>query len=658
MSIKGTIQRLQLVTLWMLRTKKNQIVPLSDGASLSVDVVTPRGRGPWPVIITAFPYHKDGLGGGLAMLEGYDLIRAGYAVVTADLRGHGASDGTTRDAFDCLAGRDLHELVEWCAHQQWSNGKVGMKGESYGGMAALTAAAQNPPSLKAIYSFQAPAFFYRNLIYPGGAFNMIGGGAWLNYMNLTNLLPPLYIKGRPDWRAVWEERLEACTPYIFNITAHSTYDPYWQAIDLPVEKITIPTFIFEGWWDFAKRDGFEIYERLQGPKKLLIGPWVHTFPTFSPIERMDYVHDMIRWFDYWLKGEDMGIVNEPPFSIYVPGANCWQYEQEWPPQRAVARVYHLQGDGTMACAADRQPKLITYAHDPGVGTAAGYELVFPLGIDYPVDQCEDDARSLTFATAPLAEAVQIAGWPEVTLTLATDMRDAAITAKLTDVSPDGASNLITSGTLRLICRESTTNPQLPVRGTRYEMTLKLSPCHYQLAVGHRLQLAISLSDFPRLFPLPYKGGIELLFGDGLIQRLKLLTMLGAVEQERRPHFSQPDLSAFGSGDRIPPELMVQRDEESGKTSVRGSGHYRIPGLHLKRPLEIQMSFEARLEEGKPDTAVLESTGSAQFLLDGQSTHCATHQTFTQRDAEVTVKIVQEGATLFEKAFAGPISGME
>jgi predicted acyl esterase len=518
-------------------------------------------------------------------------------------------------------------------------------------MTALLAATGNPPSLKAIYDFMAPAFFYRNLVYPGGSLNMIGlCGAWLGFMNLTNLFPPFYIKGRPDWRTVWEKRLEAYTPYLVSTSDHITYDDYWKMNDFPVEKITIPTFILEGWWDFARNDGFQIYEKLNCPKKLLIGPWVHTFPSFSELEQMDYMRDMIRWFDYWLKDKDAGIMDEPPFSIYVMGAEQWKYESEWPPERAVEKTWYCHSDGTLGFEADRNENTVNYEHDPAVGTAAGLMIVFPLGLDYPQEQREDNMRSLAFDTAPVDEPVEIVGEPSVQLTVSTDMPDASITVKLCDVDRDGNSTLITSGSLRLSCRDGFEKPVPPEQGKAYTISIPLFHSCYRVCTGNRLRLCLSLSDFPRIFPLPYSGSVTLHFGEGKNQQLSVRALSGEDQPEIYPHFELPDLSILEGQEEPFSELCVQRDEENNRVTVHGAVAYEIPLFHMKKPLNLSYHYDASIVEGKPDTAVIETEGEADFLLDGRRFVCKTRQVVTQNEVEISSSIEEEGSIIFEREF--------
>ncbi len=651
MSLRGIIKKLDFAINMIMRARKNLPIHLSDGTILRADVFTPLGKGPWPVILTTFPYQKDGMGGGMAMLEGYDLIKAGYAVVVADLRGYGASGGIAEGPFDGLRKGDLYELVEWCSSQRWSNGKVGMKGESYGGMSALLAASAKPPSLQAIYVFMAPAFFYKNLVYPGGTLNMIGlCGAWLGFMNITNLFPPFYIKNLPEWRELWKKRLDHYIPYLISASEHVLYDEYWKGFDLPVKDIEIPTFILEGWWDFARDDAFQIFEDVRGPKKLLVGPWVHTFPSFSELEQMDYMHNMIRWFDYWLKGDDNGIMDEPPFSIFVMGQEHWKYENEWPPERANENRYYLHGNGLLAPEADYAEATLRYEHKPEVGTTSGLMLVFPLGLDYPGEQSKDNERSLVFDTPELDDWLEITGVPYVKLTVSTDMPDAAITVKLCDVNPDGKSNLITTGSLRLSFSQDYENPIPPEPGKVNEVKIRLFNTDYKIAPGHRLRLCISLSDFPRIFPLPYRGIIELHFGKLMVQELVLPAVKGEKQPKKFPKFKLPDLSLIEGQKEPETFLKVKDDSDTGRITVKGGFAHKIPLVHLKSPLDLSYSYNASIMTGDPSSAQLETEGKGEFLLDGHNFKCYTRQIVKHWKVEVTTEIKEDDKKIFDKTF--------
>ena len=645
---KAKIKQLDYAFLIFMKVKKNICVPLADGTNLRVDIFTPLGKGPWPVIINAYPYQKDSFGMTFT-LEVYYLLKAGYAVVMADLRGTGASDGVSQDPFDGLRGDDLYALVEWSAVQKWSNGKVGMEGTSYGGLTALRAATENPPSLKAIYANMAPIAFYDNIAFPGGSLNMLGAlGAWLNFMNLINLFPPLYIKNRPDWRAVWKQRLDGYVPYLFNAAENTTYNEYWKTIEIRVEKIKVPTFILEGWSGFSYRDGFQCYERLTVPKKLVIGPWVHGWPSLTDIEPINYITDMIRWFDHWLKGRDNGITKEPPLSIYVMGGDFWKYEQEWPPPRVKESDYYLRSDGSLKPEADTTAKTVSYAHDPGVGTTVGLLSLFPLGIDYPREQSEDNLRSLTFDTPVLPDTMEIVGEPALTLTLSTDMPDAAITAKLCDVAPDGQSALITHGWLRLSRCDSLEHPLQIEPDKEYELHLKLWPTDYQLRVGHRLRLCLALSDFPHIFPLPSTGSMRLPFGDARVQKLTMYTLTGEAQAGAYPEFLPPDLSLLRGLKPSVPQWQVRRDEGTKQVTVHAGAEIKLPLPFLDSPLKLTHFFDATLTEGQPNTAALDATASAEFTLAKHHYVFAARQIVKYDRAETAVKVEEDRDVMYDK----------
>ena len=637
----------------MMQIKKNIFLPIKDGTRLALDLFTPAGDGPWPVVLAAYPYHKDGHVGFGCGLEMLSFLQAGYAYVLADLRGTGSSEGTTRDPFDPLRGDDLYTLVEWCGSQQWSTGNVGMTGESYGGMTALTAAAESPPSLKAIVPVMPPVFFYENLVFPGGSLNMLGMcGAWLNYMNVMNLLPPLYTEGREDWREVWRRRLDAYTPYVFGPLEHTAYDDYWRRVDIAVEKIHVPAYIIEAWRGFSHRDGFQTFASLKGPRKILVGPWVHGSPLLAQVNPVAHLNEAIRWFDYWLKGEDNGIMEEPPLSVYVLGEDAWRFEKAWPPEGSEEVVFHLHSSGGLTDGPDISESTLEYAHDPAVGTSAGLMTVYPLGIDYPRDQREDNARSLLFDTAPLAQALEIVGESVLTLTLSTDMPDAAVTAKLCAVGPDGASSFITSGWLRLSHRQGHQAPLPPLPGEPYKVQVRLCPVDYLVPAGNRLRLALSLSDFPRLFPLPHQGKIHLHFFPGKAQSLALQILPREKRLDGRPELAVSDLSILeGVEFAYEPKWKVVRDHVASRVTVESGMSMEFTPMHMTAPIKASNHYSAAVTEGMPDTACLDADSEIQFSLEGTGYTATVRQRVTQSQIEIATRVQEEGDVIHEKTFS-------
>ncbi len=141
------------------QTKQSQFVTMSGGVKLAVDIFLPSAGpndGPFPVALSYTPYGRAAIdlktgkvfdSGGTPL--GQLLLSHGYALVTADMRGTGASFGTHLLMAPVL-GEDGKELLDWVAAQKWCNGSVGMYGQSYLGWSQLATAKNKPPALKCI----------------------------------------------------------------------------------------------------------------------------------------------------------------------------------------------------------------------------------------------------------------------------------------------------------------------------------------------------------------------------------------------------------------------------------------------------------------------------------------------------------------------------
>ena len=140
---------------------------------------------------------------------------------------------------------------------------------------------------------------------------------------------------------------------------------------------------------------------------------------------------------------------------------------------------------------------------------------------YP-DRAEEDARLLTYTSAPLEADVRITGTPVVSLHLASTHADGALHVYLEDVAPDGQVTYLTEGILRLIhgvsddtdlpyehpgpprsFRRADAEPLTPGEVVRIEMPLYATSV--RLEAGHRLRIAIAGHDASTFASYPENG---------------------------------------------------------------------------------------------------------------------------------------------------------
>src|SRR5262249_36067550 len=150
---------------------------------------------------------------------------------------------------------------------------------------------------------------------PGGSMRMYYDvGTYGGRMIAMNALPPIADLSGARWAEAWRERLERSEPYLLKWMAHQTDGAYWRATPLRrgAGRIGRPGFLTAGWRDGYANAMLRMYERLKVPKKLLVGPWVHSRPNSStPGPRIDYLDEEARFFAHWLRGEATGIMAEP-----------------------------------------------------------------------------------------------------------------------------------------------------------------------------------------------------------------------------------------------------------------------------------------------------------------------------------------------------------
>ena len=491
-----------------VRVIEHALIPLKDGTTLAARIWLPEDaeQNPVPAILEYLPYRKrDGTYERDALTYPY-LAGHGYAGVRVDIRGSGELTGLLFDEYAQQEQDDGVELIAWLAAQPWCNGAVGMMGISWGGFNGLQIAARRPPALKAIVTICSTDDRHADdAHYMGGAFLTTAGLEWAFFFFSLMCLPPDPELVGDRWRAMWLERLQNIPMFQDNWLRHQRRDAYWKhgSVCEDYAAIQCPVYAVGGWTDGYKNAIPRLLERLQVSRKGLIGPWGHAYPHFAlPGPQIGFLQEILRWWDYWLKGIDTGVMDEPMLRAWMtesvkpathhdmlPGR--WIAEPSWPSPGIIPRRLFLTDEGLRESAAPFTARAVCSPQT--VGKCGGYWVPFGQGHDQAGGQQEDDARSLTFETPPLDTPIEILGVPVVTFDIASDRPIANLVVRLCDVHPTGESLRVSYGVLNLTHRESHEHPTLLATGGRYRVRVQLNDAGSRFQPATRYDLR-----YPRL----------------------------------------------------------------------------------------------------------------------------------------------------------------
>ena len=205
-----------------------------------------------------------------------------------------------------------------------------------------------------------------------------------------------------------------------------------------------------GFADDFRREQIVAFANLHNPSKLLLGPWLH-----CRNDGFDLVTERLRFFDYWLKDVDNGIMKEPPIYYYTAGApkgQEWHSAAKWPLPEEKPTNYYLQPGNRLGAAGPTQAGQdgfrVTY--DVGSDLRAATPMIAPL---WPLD-----GKGIAYTTPALTSEVDLTGHPIVHLWAASTAADGNFFAYLEDVAPTGEVTVVTDGRLKASLRALDTPP--------------------------------------------------------------------------------------------------------------------------------------------------------------------------------------------------------
>ncbi len=625
----------------------NAWIPMKDGVRLAATLYMPDGAKPgekFPALLDYLPYRKDdGTAAGDYPKNAY-FARRGYVGARVDIRGFGASEGRPTDReYSEQEQIDGEQVIHWLATQPWSNGKVGMYGISWGGFNALQMAMRNPPELRAIIAIDATEELFHDDIH------YIDGLMHVDEFELNMDMAP-GMTGAPDYtldEKVLGPRFDAA-PWSLEYFRHQRDGRFWRSPVRPLSEIKVPCFVIGGLADGYRDSIPRMLEQVKAPMRALVGPWNHSFPNdadFGP--RIEWREDAVRWWDYWLKGRDTGVLQDPKLVIYLrhyfpPNPNLesvpgeWRAEKGWPPESQTNSTFYLQSNHTLSSGAG-QADTHKLKYVPSIGVEAGFWWGELLSDQRPVD-----AFSLVYDSAPLEEDLAIMGRPHALLKAAADAPLANWFARLSDVAPDGQVTQITGAGLSGAQRESMTDPKALEPGKIYSLDVEMHLTTWVFPKGHRIRLSVSNALWPMVLSTPYRMTTSLQLGGSDSSRMTLPTvpLRGPAPSNiapPQPSEERKDLKSFGFP--WPGEWTVTRDEGRQKTTVLWKGKMGGEYPWGKETDLEKLTYE--IDDAHPEVNTIQGDAQTTYELKGRVLVWSGHLSFSSDTKNYFYKYTRE-----------------
>ena len=638
-------------------------IAMPDGVRLAARMWRPdcAATRPVPAILEYIPYRKADMVRARDERNHPYLAAHGYACLRVDMRGSGDSEGQMDDMYGDAELDDARHVIDWIAAQPWCDGRVGMFGTSWGGTAALQANIDAPESLKAVIAVCATHDRYEDDIHHMGGCLLTDTLEWGATLPAILAAPPTSAMG-PDWKEKWRARLDTLSFPVEAWVREEARGAYWRhgSVGHIAERLSRPILAVGGWSDRYSNSVMSLVSLRPDLVWGVVGPWGHHYPDQGhPGPAMGFQALALDWWDRWLKPERKGGADwprlrawlrafDPPVDAIETRAGRW-IETDAPAKCTAPRLWHVSRDGLRDGApGDGQTWQVPF--DLNTGRAAGDTGYFGRFGGLPLDQAEDDAASLCFETAPLAEDVILYGAAAMKLRVQTTAERQQLSLRLNDVAPDGQVGRVTFALRNMALNADLDAPDGPM-GPRQEIDVAFPTAAYRFASGHRIRIAIGASCWPVAWPPP--GAEPPVIEAGV---LTLPLMRAEPDGLSHPLPEAQDLPVVKSH-RVTQAARLRRFEvEDGEERVIGweQPYTEITYDETETAFGYETRAEHRIRHGAPSSARSEIRHRATYARkDGTAKIGSTisvRSTAEAYEIEGKLTVDWEGERLAEKAW--------
>jgi putative CocE/NonD family hydrolase len=440
-------------------------IPMKDGAKLEYTVDLPHAGGRFPVAMVYDGYCEGP--GPLACNDvgsAHKLLAAGFAVIGVGARGSSCSSGIF-DPFTPQQWSDGAAAVEWAARQPWSNGHVGMFGDSFPGITQVGTAGLHPPHLDAIAPFQVTTDMYRDVAFPGGMANIGFGAFWAGVDQPLNSYKSGAVQALKtrDPGCIASLAENAANIPLHNVALQGFGHPYdgawWQNHEpgKNVDAIHIPTFGCFTWQDDeVSSRGSTFLSRLDPAKTWVVAS--NGYHGMCDLSTPRVTDELVSFFDRFVKGTHNG------FEANTPHIQLWHETTAQGGTRGNAPTWvtsypsyasmpvkplslYFRSDGALALTPPKgsdNPDSYVYPA-PSLGNEEG--VVFGQ-LPQLWKTGEPAGASVAYTTPALTHDAEFFGSGSANLWLSSTAPDTSLQITLTEVRPDGQEVYIVRGWLR------------------------------------------------------------------------------------------------------------------------------------------------------------------------------------------------------------------
>ena len=423
------------------------------------------------------------------------------------------------------------------------------------------------------------------------------GLEWASFFFGSMCLPPDPILVGDSWRAMWLERLENVPLFFEPWLQHQRRDAYWKhgSVCEDYEAIQCPVYAVGGWTDAYKNAIPRLLEGLTVPRKGLIGPWAHGYPHFAlPGPQIGFLQEMLRWWDYWLKGIDTGVMDEPmlrawmtesvkPASHHDALPGRWVAEPSWPSPGITPRRLFLTDEGLRDASGTFDGSRTCARRRPSANVqATGFHSVVG-AIRQATSKKTTCARWFSRRRHSTRRSRSSARRSSRSMSRPTGRLRTWRFGYAMCTRPVNRCVSAMAYSTSLIATD-TKQPALLAIGERYRVRIQLNDAGSVFPAGHRVRLALSTAYWPMIWPSPEKA--TLLISGGTLDL-----------PVRPPRAADALLSPLPGPGSAPPE----------KPTIIRHGDVRIERID-RIGLELGTESKSRfhVEEDDPLSAVAEN----------------------------------------------------